>query len=95
MSSAYQIKRREAACAQFGISNSGFYEWIARGLMTPGVKLSWRSVGWPASELEAIAAARIAGKSEAEIKTLVQSLLAARRNAGCQPTAEKACDEAA
>jgi hypothetical protein len=45
-------------------------------------------VGWPAHELDAIAAARIAGKSEDEIRALVKTprkdLVAARAQAGEQ-----------
>ena len=82
MQTGYIIKRGKDARAQFGIASSTFYEWIARGLMPPGIALGWRSVGWPAHELDAIAAARIAGKSESEIRDLVQSLVAARADAG-------------
>jgi hypothetical protein len=38
--------------------------------------------GWPAHELDAIAAARISGKSEDEIRALVHDLIAARSDAG-------------
>lgn len=76
------IKRAKDARGQFGIAQSTFYEWIARGLMPPGIALGWRSVGWPAHELDAIAAARIAGKTEDEIRALVLDLVAARAKAG-------------
>lgn len=82
MQTSYTIKRGKDARAQFGIAQSTFYEWITRGLMPPGIALGWRSVGWPAHELDAIAAARIASKTEDEIRTLVQSLVAARADAG-------------
>jgi len=82
MQTSYTIKRGKDARAQFGIAQSTFYEWITRGLMPPGIALGWRSVGWPAHELDAIAAARIASKTEDEIRDLVQSLVAARADAG-------------
>lgn len=83
MQSGYTIKRSKEARGQFGgTPNSTWYEWITRGLMTPGIALGWRSVGWPAHELDAIAAARIAGKSEEEIRALVRDLVAARAKAG-------------
>ena len=82
MQTSYIIKRGKDARAQFGIASSTFYEWITRGLMPPGIALGWRSVGWPANELDAIAAARIASKTEDEIRALVQSLVAARADAG-------------
>lgn len=82
MQTSYTIKRGKDARAQFGIAQSTFYEWITRGLMPPGIALGWRSVGWPAHELDAIAGARIASKTEDEIRALVQSLVAARADAG-------------
>ncbi len=78
----YTIKRGKDARAQFSIAQSTFYDWQQRGLMTPGISLGVRSVGWPATELDAIAAARISGKSEDEIRALVQYLIAARADVG-------------
>jgi len=85
MQTSYTIKRGKDARAQFGIGNSTLYEWIGRGLMPPGVALGLRSVGWPAHELDAVAAARIAGKSEEEIRALVRELIAARVHADKAP----------
>jgi prophage regulatory protein len=62
-----------------GISNSTQYLHIKAGLLTTGVRLSARSVGWPEHEVKAIVAARIAGNSEADIKALVARLMAARK----------------
>ena len=78
----YTIKRGKDARAQFGIAQSTYYAWIEQGLMTPGIALGVRSVGWPQSELDQIAAARISGKTEDEIRALVQDLIAARADAG-------------
>lgn len=78
----YTLKRAKDARAQFGIAQSTFYDWQAAGLMTPGIQLGRRSVAWPAHELDAIAAARIAGQSENEIRALVGDLVAARAQAG-------------
>lgn len=47
--------------------------------MTPPVLLGARSVGWPEHEIDAILLARIAGKTDAEIRELVAKLDAARR----------------
>jgi prophage regulatory protein len=47
--------------------------------MTTPVKLGGRAVGWPEYEVEAILMARIAGKSDDEIRTLVAKLEADRR----------------
>lgn len=80
----YTLKRAKDARAQFGIAQSTFYDWQSSGLMPPGISLGLRSVAWPAHELDAIAAARIAGKSEDEIRALVRDLVAARAQAGKQ-----------
>lgn len=78
----FTLKRAREARAQFGIAQSTFYDWQERGLMPPGIALGLRSVAWPAHELDAIAAARIASKTETEIRALVQDLIAARADAG-------------
>jgi len=55
-------------------SRSAHYQDIKDGLFTPPVKIGQRAVGWPAVEVRAINAARIAGSSESEIKELVARL---------------------
>lgn len=47
---------------------------VRAGLLTKPVPLGRRSVGWPDYEVKAITAARIAGKSDADIKALVTRL---------------------
>ena len=59
-------------------SHASIYEAIKAGLFTKPVHIGQRSVGWPDTEVQAINAARIAGKSEAEIKELVNRLHAKR-----------------
>lgn len=44
------------------------------GLLTKPIQLGPRSVGWPDYEIKAINAARIAGKSDADIRALVARL---------------------
>jgi len=73
----------EAAAAR-GLSRSTCYQQVARGLMTRPVRVGHRAVGWPASEIEAINAARIAGKSDDEIRELVRKLEAQRYSAAVQ-----------
>ena len=73
------LVRSPDARAVFGnLPTSTWHEWIASGLMIPGVSIGARSVAYPHHELQAIAAARIAGKSDDEIKTLVQDLVKSR-----------------
>lgn len=75
----FSLLRRQDARAVFGnLPTSTWHEWISAGLMVPGVSIGVRSVAYPVHELQSIAAARIAGKSEADIKALVQDLIAAR-----------------
>ena len=71
---ALKILRVKQIKAQTGLPNSTVYYHISEGLFPRPIKLGERMSGWLESEVNAIMAARIAGKSEAEIKTLVQSL---------------------
>lgn len=55
-------------------SNATVYSNIREGLFPKAVQIGKRSVGWPDYEVKAICAARIAGKTNAEIKELVRYL---------------------
>ena len=59
-------------------SHASIYTAIKAGLFTTGVSIGQRSKGWPSYEVQAINEARIAGKSEAEIRELVSRLHAKR-----------------
>ena len=73
------ILRMPAVKAETGHrSHASIYNAIRDGLFTTGVAIGQRSKGWPADEVQAINAARIAGKSEAEIRELVKRLHAKR-----------------
>jgi prophage regulatory protein len=61
-----------------GKSRSTTYRDIQKGLMTKPVSIGGDRVAWPQNEIVAINQARIAGKSDAEIKQLVIELEAAR-----------------
>lgn len=65
-----------------GLCRSTIYARIKKGLFTPPVPLGPRAVGWPDYELVALNAARIAGKSDDQIRELVKTLTAARKAAG-------------
>lgn len=75
------ILRRKQVQTRIGLSRSTLYLRIAEGTFTKPVSLGARAVGWPASEVTAVNAARIAGKSDAEIRELVAKLEAARKAA--------------
>jgi len=72
------ILRLPAVKSQMGASRSTVYLRINQGLFTKPVRLGQRAVGWPASEIAAINAARIAGCSDEEIRRLVIELQADR-----------------
>lgn len=76
-----KILRKRDICALMGNPPSTFYLKIKAGLMTKPVLIGLRSVGWPEYEGEEINAAYIAGKSDDEIRDLVKSLHAQRRQA--------------
>ena len=72
------LLRLPAALSMSGLTRSTHYLRIKQGLLTPPVKLGERCAAWPLTELSQINAARIAGKTESEIRTLVTSLLQQR-----------------
>ena len=73
------ILRMPAVKAETGHrSHASIYNAIKAGLFTKPVKSGQRSVGWVMTEVQAINAARIAGKSETEIRDLVMRLHAKR-----------------
>ena len=72
------ILRRKQVESESGYSRSTIYLRITQGLWTRPVSLGPRAVGWPASEVAALNAARIAGRSDDEIRALVVKLEAAR-----------------
>lgn len=78
----HTIFRLPAVQTYSGYSRSTIYLRIAQGLWTKQVSLGSRCVGWPAREVAALNAARIAGKAEPEIRALVEKLEANRKFAG-------------
>lgn len=61
-----------------GLKQSAHYQNVVDGLYTKAVKVSSRATAWPASEVRALNSARLAGKSNDEIRELVKALMAAR-----------------
>ena len=79
------ILRMQSVKAETGhSSHASIYGAIHAGLFTMPVQIGQRSVGWPSEEVAAINQARIAGKSDADIRALVNQLHAAR----CAETGE-------
>ena len=62
-------------------ARSTIYKNIHAGLMVPPVRLGVNSVAFPEHEITAINVARVAGKSDDEIRQLVSKLVADRQTA--------------
>jgi prophage regulatory protein len=75
----HTILRLPAVLSDTGLSRSTIYLRIAHGVFTRPVSLGARAVGWPAYEVTAINAARIAGKTDAQMRELVRELEMARK----------------
>lgn len=63
--------------ASFGVGRSQTYKFIEKKLLTRPVKIGKRSL-WPETEISKIQQARIAGKSDEEIRALCKKLMAER-----------------
>jgi len=73
--------RRQVVEQATGESRSTIYRKIKSGLFTKPVQIGGERVAWPANEVQALINARIAGKSDNEIKLLVIELEEARKSA--------------
>jgi len=68
----------QVLAASGGISQSTLYAYAASGLYPKPIKIGKRASGIPAAEVAAMNAARIAGKTDEEIRELVRKLMEAR-----------------
>ncbi len=73
------ILRLPSVKSESGLSRSTLYLRITQGLWTKPISLGGRSVGWPASEVTALNTARIAGKTDEDVRVLVRLLEAGRK----------------
>lgn len=76
-----KMLRLPAVNSLSGLSRSTLYLRITQGLWTKPVSLGPRCVGWPSSEVDALNGARIASKSDEEIRALVVKLESSRKMA--------------
>ena len=77
-----KILRLPSVKAEMGHrSDASIYNAIRAGLFPVGVQIGQRAKGWPDYEVKAINTARVAGKTEDEIRDLVKSLHANRSKA--------------
>lgn len=58
---------------------ASFYHASCEGLVPKSVKIGTRAVGWPTTEVQRIINARIAGRTNDEIKALVLQMHAERQ----------------
>lgn len=78
---SYNIRRMNAVQAKTGYSRSTIYLYISKGLWVKSIRIGERAVGFSDTEIDALNAARISGKSDEEIRNLVVKLEAARKSA--------------
>jgi prophage regulatory protein len=76
---SYRILRLPQVMQESGLARSTIYQRISQGLLTKPIALGLRCAGWPEAEIKSINAARIAGKTDAEIRNLVAALEASRK----------------
>lgn len=74
-----QVRLETVKAMLGGVSTSALYADMAKGVFPRGISISRRMVVWPLDEVERISAARIAGKSPDEIRSLVVALTEARK----------------
>lgn len=79
------ILRRKKVEILTGYSRSTIYLRVAQGLFPKPISLGPRAVGWPSDEVAAINAARIAGRSDEQIRDLVARLMAIRNRSDAVP----------
>ena len=79
-----KIQRLPMLQSEVGLSRSSVYGHIAKGLLPKPIQISSRAVAWLSHETDAIIAARIAGKSDDEIRELVTELMSLRSNTQTQ-----------
>ena len=75
------ILRMPKVISETGLARSTIYLRVSQGLWPKPISLGERAVGWPASEVGQLNAARIAGNNDDEIRQLVQKLETDRKKA--------------
>jgi prophage regulatory protein len=73
------ITRIDKASEALARSRATLYRDIKDKLLPPPFLLGGRSVGWLESEINLVQAARCAGKSEKEIRQIVEQLIQSRK----------------
>ena len=76
---AARLLRLPAVLERMGLRTTSIYGHAKAGLFPPPVKLTGRCSAWPEHEVAAIITARIAGRSDDEVRALVARLVAQRQ----------------
>lgn len=74
-----RIIRLREVMSLTGLSRTSTYEHISRGVFPKPIPLGGRMIGWRASEVDAVIKARVRGSTDEEIRVLVNSIIAGRR----------------
>ena len=75
----YKILRLPQVMEECGLARSTVYLRVKQGLLTKPISIGPRCVGWPQAEIEAVNGARIAEKSDEEVRALVVELQSNRK----------------
>ena len=81
MTPNYRILRKPDLTAKIGLGLTQIDDQEAAGLLPRRFTLGKRAVGWAEHEVDAVIAARADGRSEDDIRRLVERLIAARAKA--------------
>ena len=73
-----RMLRMPDVAAKTGLRKVTIYKHIRLGTLPRPIKIGERASVWPSDEIEAVLSARVAGRSEVEIKSLVSKLMTAR-----------------
>jgi prophage regulatory protein len=90
--SSHTLWRLPRVEAETGLCRSAVYAHVGQGLLPKPVRISARSIAWPASEIDFLNRARVAGWADSELRDLVATLEAERltamdgRTAASQPS---------
>lgn len=76
-----KLLRLPGVLERTGKSRSGAYADINAGLLPKPVQIGLRAVAFPEHEIDAVVSARVAGRSQSEIRELVSRLHAQRKEA--------------
>ncbi len=79
---SFRILKKPEVLSSTGWSRSTLHTRIKENLFVPPISLGERAIGFLAHETNSVLAAMVAGQSKEQIKALVASLVAQRKNSG-------------